>query len=212
MGLRALIADDHALFRDGLKAMLQGVLEFEAVEQAGSLDEALEILGNGAPPDLLVVDLRMPGVSGAEAFHALRDAFPTTKVVVMSASEDRADIIGALSGRVNGYVPKSLSATDVESALKEVLAGRVYVPAILTENAAAVAADEDPKAAKAFVGQLTERQQDVLNELLKGRSSKHIARELNIAEGTVKIHLAAIYRTIGVKTRAEAIAKLSARR
>lgn len=209
MGLRVLIADDHELFRDGLRTLIEDGLSAEEVRQAGSLDEALDMLAEEAAPDLLILDLRMPGVSGAEAFTALRDALPSTKVVVMSASEDRDDILSSLAGGVHGYIPKSLSASQIEAALRDVLGGRIYAPAALGHRASA-APDPSPRNPVSVEG-LTTRQRDVLGQLMKGQSSKEIARALAIAEGTVKIHLAAIYRAVGVRTRAEAIAKLSAR-
>lgn len=208
MGLRVLIADDHELFRDGLKSLVEEGLHAEEVRQAGSLDEALDLLAEDTAPDLLILDLRMPGVSGAEAFAALRDALPATKVVVMSASEDREDIISALAGGVHGYIPKSLSASQIEAALRDVLGGRIYAPAVLGQRAATA---PEARPIPTSVEGLTTRQRDVLGQLMKGQSSKEIARALLIAEGTVKIHLAAIYRAVGVRTRAEAIAKLSAR-
>jgi DNA-binding NarL/FixJ family response regulator len=210
MGLSVLIADDHELFREGLRSLIVDTLDAEPVRQAASLDDALELLAEGAAPDLLIVDLRMPGVSGVESLGALREAFPSTKVVVMSASEDRSDIISALASGVNGYVPKSLSATQVEAALRDVLSGRIYVPGMLGRREGADAAERP--APPTSVEGLTGRQKDVLVQLLKGQSSKQIARVLGIAEGTVKIHLAAIYRAAGVRTRAEAIAKLGAMR
>jgi DNA-binding NarL/FixJ family response regulator len=207
MPYRAVIADDHAMFRDGLQALLLDVMDFDVVEQAGSLDEALAILNAGAATDLLIVDLRMPGVTGAESFTDLRARFPTMKLVVMSASEERADILDSLTGRINGYIPKSVSSSEIEKALTDILDGRIYVPAILSESALSDV-QEKSTAPRRPVSGLTSRQQQVLQELLKGKSSKQIARELNIVENTVKIHLASIYRAIGVKTRAEAIAKL----
>ncbi len=209
MALRVLIADDHELFRDGLRSLVEDALGAEEVRQAGSLDEALDVMNESSPPDLLILDLRMPGVSGAEAFAALRDALPGTKVVVMSASEDREDIIAALAGGVHGYIPKSLSASQIEAALHDVLGGRIYAPVALGQRATAPA--PEPRQIATSVEGLTLRQRDVLGQLMKGQSSKEIARVLSIAEGTVKIHLAAIYRAVGVRTRAEAIAKLSAR-
>lgn len=207
MGLSVLIADDHELFREGLRSLVEDGLDAEDVRQAASLDEALDLLADGNAPDLLILDLRMPGVSGAEAFTALRDALPGSKVVVMSASEDREDILAALAGGVHGYIPKSLTAAQIEAALRDVLNGRIYAPAALGQRSPAA----EPRPAPTTVEGLTIRQRDVLSHLMKGQSSKEIARALSIAEGTVKIHLAAIYRAVGVRTRAEAIAKLSAR-
>ena len=205
-----LIADDHELFREGVRALLMDALDASDVRQAASLDDALDLLADGPAPDLLILDLHMPGVSGVESLGALRDAFPGSKVVVMSASEDRGAIIAALHCGVHGYIPKSLSAAQIEAALRDVLSGRIYVPSVIGRRDGGLE-PERPMPPVTVEG-LTTRQKDVLSELMKGQSSKEIARALGIAEGTVKIHLAAIYRSAGVRTRAEAIAKLSAQR
>jgi len=146
----------------------------------------------------------MPGMSGAEALSALRDGFPEAKVAVVSALEGRAEIIAALGAGVHGYIPKSLPSAEIASAIRTVLDGGIYVPPALGRRQAEPAA----RASEALeADKLTSRQKEVLAELLKGRASKEIARTLDIAEGTVKIHLAAIYRALGVRTRAEAIAR-----
>jgi len=124
---------------------------------------------------------------------------------VVSALEGRADIIGALGAGVHGYIPKSLPSAEIANAIRTILEGGIYVPPALgrREPESAARSNEALEADK-----LTSRQKEVLAELLKGRASKEIARTLDIAEGTVKIHLAAIYRALGVRTRAEAIARL----
>jgi DNA-binding NarL/FixJ family response regulator len=208
MGLRALVADDHELFRSGMKQLLVDVLGAEDVREAETLDQAIELLTNEGAGDLILVDLRMPGMSGAEALAALRDGFPEAKVAVVSAWEERADIISALSAGVHGYVPKSLSSTEIAAALKSILEGRIFVPPALGRRDTVMSASPSRTTDNAANEKLTLRQREVLNELLKGMASKEIARTLDIAEGTVKIHLAAIYRALGVRTRAEAIAKL----
>lgn len=206
MALRALIADDHQLFRSGLKQLLVDALGAEDVREAETFDEAIEILTEGGAGDLVLVDLRMPGMSGAEALAALRDGFPEAKIAVVSAWEERAEILAALSAGVHGYIPKSLSSSEIAAAIRSILDGRIYVPATIGRR------DPGEPVSRASEGsgesKLTLRQKEVLNELLKGQASKEIARTLDIAEGTVKIHLAAIYRALGVRTRAEAIAKL----
>lgn len=207
MAIQALIADDHELFRSGLKQLLIDELGAANVREAESLDQAIEILTNEGAGDLVLVDLRMPGMNGAEALSALRDGFPDAKVVVVSAWEERADIMAALGAGVHGYVPKSLSSAEIAAALKGVLEGRIYVPAALGRRDQAIRA-EPAERDNSGREKLTLRQKEVLNELLKGQASKEIARTLDIAEGTVKIHLAAIYRALGVRTRAEAIARL----
>lgn len=209
MGTKVLIADDHELFRSGLRQLVIDELGADEVREAETLDQAIELLTAEGAGDLILVDLRMPGMSGAEALAALRDGFPDAKVAVVSAWEERAEIFAALGAGVHGYIPKSLPSSEIAAALKSILAGGIFVPAAIgkREPGAPLDAGIAPSAI-ANGDKLTLRQKEVLNELLKGHSSKEIARTLSIAEGTVKIHLAAIYRALGVRTRAEAIAKL----
>lgn len=207
MAIRALIADDHELFRSGMKQLLVDALHAADVREAETMDQALEILTNEGGGDLVLVDWRMPGMSGAESLAALRDGFPEAKVAVISAWEERADILAALGAGVHGYIPKSLPSAQIATALQGILEGRIYVPAAMGKRDGGL--DTGPGSAKLDQDKLTLRQKDVLAELLKGQASKEIARTLDIAEGTVKIHLAAIYRALGVRTRAEAIAKMS---
>lgn len=208
MPLRAMIADDHELFRSGLRQLLQDALHAQDVREAETLDQAVEILTNEGAGDLVLVDLNMPGMSGPEALAALRDGFPDAKIAVVSAWDGRAEIIAALSAGVHGYIPKSMNANEIANAIQSILDGQIFVPPALgrrefgdpPRGPALSPANGDEK--------LTTRQKEVLGELLKGRASKEIGRSLDIAEGTVKIHLAAIYRALDVRTRAEAIAKL----
>jgi DNA-binding NarL/FixJ family response regulator len=191
--------------------LLIDVLGADPVREAETFDQAIEILTAEGAGDLVLVDLRMPGMSGsgAEALAALRDGFPDAKVAVVSAWEERAEIIAALSAGVHGYIPKSLSSAEIGAALRTILDGQIFVPPALGKREAGPA--PSPRFSTIIEGgdaKLTARQKEVLNELLKGQASKEIARTLDIAEGTVKIHLAAIYRAVGVRTRAEAIARL----
>jgi DNA-binding NarL/FixJ family response regulator len=206
MPIQALIADDHELFRSGMKQLLVDVLHAEDVREAETMDHALEILTSEGAGDLILVDWRMPGMSGAESLAALRDGFPEAKVAVISAWEERADILAALGAGVHGYIPKSLPSSQIATALQGILDGRIFVPPAMGKREGGSGDSTSPKLDQ---DKLTLRQRDVLTELLKGQASKEIARTLDIAEGTVKIHLAAIYRALGVRTRAEAIAKMS---
>lgn len=207
MPIRALIADDHELFRSGLKQLLVDVLGATDVREAETLDQAIETLTNEGAGDLILVDLRMPGMSGAEALAALRDGFPEAKVAVVSAWEERAEIIAALSAGVHGYIPKSLPSAEIANAIRSVLDGNIFAPPALGRREPGAPVHLGSSGGDSG-DKLTVRQKEVLTELLKGQASKEIARSLDIAEGTVKIHLAAIYRALGVRTRAEAIAKL----
>ncbi len=206
MALIALVADDHELFRDGLSLLLKDALGADEVLEASTLDAAMDQLTDRPGVALILVDLRMPGMDGAESLSALVDGFPDAKIAVVSAWEERADILAALSAGVRGYLPKSLSNVQLADALRLILAGGIYVPSSLGRREPS----QEPSEARVGQGAFTQRQRDVIAELRKGRSSKEIARALSIAEGTVKIHLAAVYRTLGVRTRAEAIVRLNA--
>jgi DNA-binding NarL/FixJ family response regulator len=207
--LRAVLIDDHELIRDSVRRLLMDELDFEEVHQAGDLEAGLALLSDIGDIDLIVTDLNMPGASGPESLVALVEAFPASSIVVMSGSEAKEDVLGCLSAGVDGYIPKSLPVPEMVAAIRQVLAGGTYVPRALARRGV-----ESPPRARlsaAGVDHLTPRQREVLDELILGQSSKEIARVLRLAEGTVKIHLAAIYRALGVRTRAEAIAKLMAR-
>jgi len=205
--MRAILIDDHAIIRDGVSRVLTEKLQFEEVFQASDLTEALDLLADAGEVQLIVTDLNMPGASGPESLVALVEAFPAASIIVMSASETKEDVLGCLSAGVDGYIPKSLPVPEMVSAIRQVLAGGTFLPRALARRGVEAA----PRAKTAAgMDQITPRQRDVLDQLLLGQSSKQIARVLHVAEGTVKIHLAAIYRALGVRTRAEAISKLIA--
>jgi len=203
---RALIIDDHQIVRDAVSRLVREELDFTEVFEASDLEQGIEILSDTEVIELIIVDLNMPGSSGPESLGALVEAFSASKIVVMSASEAKEDVLGCLSVGVDGYIPKSLSVPEMTAALRQVLEGSMFVPRALSRRGVEAA----PRARRHVAGleHLTPRQREVLEQLLLGRSSKEIARALDVAEGTVKIHLAAIYRALGVRTRAEAISKL----
>jgi DNA-binding NarL/FixJ family response regulator len=204
--MRAVLIDDHQLIRDAVSRVLSEQLEFDEVLQAPDLDAGLELLSDVQGVDLIIADLNMPGSAGPESLGALVDGFPDARVVVMSASESKEDVLGCVAAGVDGYVPKALPVPDMVAALRQVMDGTVFLPRALTRRGV------EPRARAirnlAGVEHLTTRQREVLDQLLLGRASKEIARALDVAEGTVKIHLAAIYRALGVRTRAEAISRL----
>lgn len=208
-GKRALIVDDHELFRGGLHLLLSDMGNFAHISEVVGLDEALAALTDGATPDLVTFDLNMPGLSGLEGLAAMVEALPDARVVVVSASERREDILGALGVGAHGYIPKGLTSAEIADAIAQVMAGRIYAPAALqrVEKRAPAQQSEQGSVDVASHG-LTTRQTAVLNCLLTGASTRKIASQLSLAEGTVKIHLAAIYRALGVHSRAEVIAKL----
>ena len=207
--VRILIADDHGLFRQGLRTFLQDSVAGAEVVEAEGLDSALEALGRDQPFDLVVTDLRMPGMDGPQSLSAFREAFPAVKLVVMSGLEDRATVLASLGAGAHGYVPKSARPEIIADAIATVMAGRIWVPSALatwTPQAGPSAAVSTAATGSADGPHLTPRQRDVLKVLLRGASTKEIARELELGEGTVKVHLAGLYRALGARNRTEATA------
>ncbi|HYG28140.1 MAG TPA: response regulator transcription factor [Caulobacteraceae bacterium] len=204
--MQAVLIDDHELIRDSVGRILSEQLGFLAPLEAGDLESGLTVLSEAGEVDLIMVDLHMPGSSGPESLAALVEAFPEARIIVMSASESKEDVLGCISVGVDGYIPKSLSVAEMVAAIQQVLDGGMFVPRALTRRG--IEPTARPRAKAPGLEHLTPRQTEVLDQLLLGLSSKEIARALDVAEGTVKIHLAAIYRALGVRTRAEAISRL----
>lgn len=199
----AVIADDHGMYRMGLAFTLKDRLGFDDVEEAASLDEALARLGDTDDIALAIFDLSMPGMQSAASLAAVRECYPDLPIAVVSGSDSRGDVLAALAAGVNGFVPKGLRDDDLVAALRTILGGAIYVPATLAQATAAAA---EPGAARIDLSRLTPRQREVLTLLVEGRSNKEIARALDLGHGTVKIHLAAVFRHLGVSNRAAAAA------
>jgi DNA-binding NarL/FixJ family response regulator len=207
-----LIADDDEFFRMALRSILQAKLGFVQVIETGSLDGAIERLSDQCGVDLALFDLAMPGMESAASLRAVRECFPDLKIAVVSASSRRSDILQALEAGVHGYVPKSLGAKDLVGALEAIDSGRIYVPASLADvsgEEAPVSAgtvQREPDDPSLALESLTPRQRDVLGLLVQGSSNKEIARALNLGEGTVKVHVAALFRGLRVTSRSAAAA------
>ncbi|MBP2233886.1 DNA-binding NarL/FixJ family response regulator [Sinorhizobium kostiense] len=206
----ALVADDDEFFRIALATILRNKLGFAEVLEAGSLDEAIERLADRDDCFLALFDLTMPGMESAASVGAVREVRPDIKVAVVSASSRRSDILTALAAGIHGYVPKSLGAQDLAAALRVILNGAIFVPPSLagrppepTEVAPSQAVEVPSRRA---IESLTPRQREVLLLLVEGLSNKEIARKLRLGEGTVKIHMAALFRSLRVRNRQEAAA------
>jgi DNA-binding NarL/FixJ family response regulator len=179
------------------------------VIEAASLDEALERLSEETDVSAALFDLSIPGLMTQTNLRAVRERFPQTRVAVISGSRSRRDMLLAFEAGVHGYMPKSLSITELTIALETIFNGGIYAPPSLADIASATngAAREDnssPPEADDITVQLTPRQQDVLDLLVQGKTNKEIALALGLGEGTVKIHMAVIFRYFGVNNRAAA--------
>jgi DNA-binding NarL/FixJ family response regulator len=205
---KVLVVDDHPLYRSALRSVLREAFDDVAVEECADLASALAQLA-AAPANLVLLDLAIPGVRGLEGVRELRSASPTCPLVVCSANEDPALMREAFRLGVSGYLPKSSGSAIMLHAIQLVRDGGVYVPseALIAEPAADAGAAGAPgeDAGVAGPGGLTPRQQSVLALLEQGLSNKAIARELEIGEITVKAHVSAILRKLGVENRVQAV-------
>ncbi len=217
--MKILIADDHRLVIEAVKAKLAELEPGIEFILAMSVDELLARASDDV--DLAVIDLNMPGAQGQDHVDEIRRRHPAVPVVVLSGYEDPAIMRGVLERGVLGFIPKAYSPEVMLSAVRLVLAGGVYVPPMMLSavppgivagfpNGAVEAAQRGPAAAAAHTLEhlrnvLTDRQVEVLQLLSQGKPNKLIGRALGISEGTVKIHLAAIFRALNVRNRTEAV-------
>ena len=196
--MKILLADDHALFREGVKQLLERLHPHALVMEASNGAEVLHAAGAQQDFDLVLLDLAMPGVDGFAGLAAFRAHAPSTPVVVLSASEDAADVRAALDGGASGFIPKSSTSEVILGALRLVLAGGVYVPPTLLGGHNAVAA-------KADIDALTPRQREVLALLAQGLSNRKVGETLGLSEATVKQHVSAVLKTLKVTNRMQAV-------
>jgi DNA-binding NarL/FixJ family response regulator len=194
--IRVLIADDHPLIIAGVRRTIEQSEDFEVVGEARSAGELMTLIERRSP-DLVLLDLRMPGVSGVEHIEAIRERWPEIKVVVLSACDDRPAIDGALNAGANAYMLKTTSAIDISSVLRQVSNGAVFAPSAPPVIGVAASAPEQPV--------LTDREQTILAAVGAGLTTAAISRELWVSEHTIKFHLTNIYRKIGVSNRAGAV-------
>ena len=210
---RIVIADDHGLYRRGLRlALLAGIPNAEIFE-ASCFDAVVNLLEEQASIDLAILDLNMPGLVNQEVLSDVLSAYPDTRFAIVSGDDSRSEILTALSIGLHGYIVKSQKDEEVVLAVNEILAGRIYVPSLLSRTSAdqrayaALPSVKNPirqRMGSSDLGRLTSRQKDVLKLMAEGYSNKEIARNLDIAEATTKIHAAAILRELGVRNRTEA--------
>ena len=206
--MNILLVDDHALFRGGLKFLLQQLDTGLVLDEAGNCSQALERAA-ARRYDLVLLDLNMPGLNRLDALAALREAVPDAPVVVLSGEADPRVVRAAIEGGAMGFIPKSATPEVLIEALRLVLAHGVYLPLEVLDDLGAVEAvpPAAPEAGKGAVVQpgLTPRQMEVLRYVIQGKSNKVIARELNVSEATVKVHLSSVLRAFGAHNRTEAV-------
>lgn len=202
-GVRVLILDDHPLFREGVRSLLVCLDPQVVVTQAASLAELRAL--QGTVFDLVLTDLQLPGAQGLQTVSTAKALFPEASVVVVSGDDSAATIREAIQLGAAGYVPKTTDPSVTTHALRLVLAQGIYLP---PQALQANPSPADPPPADHpvdWVHGLSPRQHAVLKCLLQGKVNKVIAREIGIAEGTVKAHLWAVYQLLGVSNRTQAM-------
>ena len=202
--MRILIVDDHALFRQGLRFLLRDLDAELEISEAGDCAQAIAL---GAQPfDVVLLDLHMPGVAGLAALEAVRQEFEASRIVVLSGEEDPRQIRRAIDAGAVGFIPKSATPEVLLGALRLVLADGIYLPTVALRGVDEPGAPESGGMTNDRLREtLSERQVDVLQKAVQGKANKVIARELGISEGTVKAHLSAAFRALGVHNRTEAV-------
>ena len=203
--MKILLVDDHALFREGMHHVLRQLDKHAEILDANSLREALTAAESNRDLDLVLLDLNMPdsdGLTSVKLFHA---RYPRLPVVVISGTVRRGEIEQVMNGGALGFVSKSSSSKVMVQALRMVLDGGVYLPPQLMQNVVADLEKSDRRSWRTNEYGLTVRQVEVLQYLSQGLSNKDIAQAIGLAEGTVKIHVAAVFQTLHVNSRLEAV-------
>jgi DNA-binding NarL/FixJ family response regulator len=209
--MRILLADDHTLVRENLRDFLHGLAPDVVVLEAETFPEAEKVASRNARLDLIILDLLMPGMDGLAGLRRMLKRKPNVPVVILSGSTRQRDIVGAIEMGAKGFVPKTISGKAMLSALRMILAGETYVPSAVLRAAAendrdGLRGDLVGGAEDGLAQKLTRRQQQVLDLLVMGHTNKRIAKELDLKEITVKIHLQSVFRKFGVSNRTQAVA------
>lgn len=199
---RIMLVDDHPMLRRGLSDLLSMEDDLLPVAQAASGEEAL-MLAERHELDLILLDLNMPGMDGIETIRALRAAGVDTRIVIFSVSDDHDDVLEALREGADGYLLKDMEPEELIEQIRLAGQGKMALSSELTQ-VLAQAIRGRPSASEAQPSVLTKREKDVLKLIAKGQSNKMIARSLDIAEGTVKVHVKRLLSKLGMRSRTEA--------
>ena len=202
--LHVVIADDHALFREGLAAILAAEADIEVVGQGGTAQDAVD-LARDLLPDIILLDIDMPG-GGLEAARTIANEFPVTKSVILTASEDDDHLIAALRSGARAYILKGVAARELVRILRSVAAGESYVPPALAASLLLEIHEtgSHSRKPKNLINELTEREREILEGLAAGLSNREIGQKLFISEKTVKHYMTNILQKLQVRNRVEA--------
>ncbi|MCF7981743.1 MAG: two-component system response regulator NarL [Pseudomonadales bacterium] len=200
---RILLVDDHPLLRTGVLQLIALEDDLEAVGEASSGEEALTQASN-LDPDLILLDLNMKGMNGIETLIALREAEVTSRIVMFTVSDNQEDVVAALQSGADGYLLKDMEPDDLIKKIRLAANGQLVLSSELTELLALAIQSKSRKDNKVDIRSMTKRERQILKLLSAGMTNKHIARKLDITEGTVKVHIKHLFKKLSLKSRVEA--------
>jgi DNA-binding NarL/FixJ family response regulator len=203
-GIRVLLADDHVLVRQGIRQFLEDEGDIEVVAEANDGAEAIRLIQEHQP-EVVVLDIRMPEMTGIEATRRIKIQFPHVRVLILTAYDDDPYVFALLQAGADGYVLKTASADELVHAVRTVHAGQSALSPEITSKVVRQMASGKPAGAAEQVETLTERELDVLRLATQGKTNRAIGSELTISHRTVQGHLASIYGKLGVSSRTEAV-------
>ncbi|MFC6053351.1 DNA-binding response regulator [Acinetobacter sp. Ac_877] len=208
--MNILIVDDHPLFRHALIQAVRYSLPQAQIHETAAVNELYERLEKGPEPDLVLLDLNLPGASGFSALVHVRAQYPSLPIIVVSAHEDVSIIQRAIAHGAMGYIPKSAHPSNIGEAIRQVLEGEIWLPANLPANLSFDPRAADETALAERIQSLTPQQFRVLMMVAEGLLNKQIAYELDVSEATIKAHVTAIFRKLGVQNRTQAVLAINA--
>ncbi|SOZ08849.1 response regulator [Cupriavidus taiwanensis] len=204
MTIRILLIDDHTLFRSGIRALLQRQADFEIVDEASDGVEGIK-RAKQHRPDVILLDLNMPGLSGLEALQLLVEDLPQTAVIVLTVSEEAEELAAALRGGARGYLIKNIETEALIAGIRRAAAGEPVISDSMTAKLVAQFRAPVPAVAPRLddAPRLTAREREIVQGLARGESNKEIARDLGVAESTVKIHVQNILKKLNLASRVQ---------
>ena len=203
--MKILIADDHALFRDGLSLHLERLEPQAVIFQAGSFSQVMKIINDEKKLDLIIIDLDMPDMNWETALQEIMNKRGNARVAIISATEDTRSIRKAMEKGISGYIPKRADTKVLTGALKLIMDGGTYLPPSILDNANINGVNMSSVSRSRNGKTLTNRQSQVLELVAQGMSNKQIAYEIGVSEATVKLHINALLRAVGATNRTQAV-------
>jgi len=203
--IRVLIVDDHTLFRSGIKAVLQRHPEFEVVDEAGDGLEGIK-RAKSLQPDVVLLDLHMPGISGPEAIRLMREQAPQSKILMLTVSEDGEDLMETLNEGAIGYLVKNIDTTALIDGIRRAAHGETVVsPVMMGKLVQGMRQQAHPSPTPpSCKDKLSPREREIMARLARGESNKELARAFDLAESTIKIHLQNIFKKLNLTSRVQA--------